>query len=101
MPSEKKIDQVKNLTERLKEAKSVVLVDYQGLTHPQLSELRKRLESGGGSLMVTKNTLLKLALKSSTYNGSAELTAEALQPNWSHRHSIYQKRSHSPTKSPG
>lgn len=68
MPSQKKIAQVKDLTERLKKAKSVVLIDYQGLNHQQLADLRKKLKKSGGSLMVTKNTLLKLALKSSTSN---------------------------------
>lgn len=65
MVAQKKIDQVKNLTEKLKEAKSVVFVNYQGLTHEQLALLRKKLKEVGGFLMVTKNTLLKLALKSS------------------------------------
>lgn len=67
MPSQKKIEQVKDLTERLKESKSVVLVDYRGLTHQQLRDLRKKLKETGTSLMVTKNTLLKLALKNADY----------------------------------
>jgi len=62
MPSEKKIEQVKNLTEELKKAKSVVLVNYQGLTHQQLADLRNKLKEVNGSLMITKNTLLRLAL---------------------------------------
>lgn len=67
MPSQKKIEQVKNLTDKLKSSQSVVLVDYQGLTHQQLADLRKRLHETKSSLMITKNTLLKLAFKSGNY----------------------------------
>ena len=67
MPSNKNIEQVKTLTDKLEKAESVVLVDYKGLTHQQLAELRKKLSKSGGSLAVTKNTLLKLAFKSSSY----------------------------------
>lgn len=67
MPSQKKIEQVKNLTQKLKEANSIVLLDYQGLTHQQLSGLRKKLKEVGSTLSVTKNSLLKLALKSSHF----------------------------------
>lgn len=68
MPSKKKIEQVKDLTEKLKKAKSVVLVDYKGLTHQQLADLRAKLKEAGSSLMVTKNTLVKLALESSHFS---------------------------------
>lgn len=68
MPSKRNIDQLKTLTDKLAKAKSVVLMNYKGLTHQQLADLRKKLSEGGNSLIVTKNTLLKLALKSSFYN---------------------------------
>lgn len=67
MASEKKIEQVKKLTEKLKEADSLVLVNYKGLTHQQLVDLRKRLKETGSSLMVTKNTLLERAIKASSF----------------------------------
>lgn len=65
MPAPKKVEKLKNLAQKLKEADSVVLLNYQGLTHKQLSDLRKKLKEVGSLLSVTKNTLLRLALKSS------------------------------------
>lgn len=62
MPSARNINQLKNLTERLKKARSLVLVDYQGLSHGQLTDLRHQLKELKTDLMITKNTLLKLAL---------------------------------------
>jgi large subunit ribosomal protein L10 len=52
-----------DLTERIKRAKTIVLVDYRGLTVPQISTLRSSLKSVGGEITVAKNTLMKIALK--------------------------------------
>lgn len=54
---------VDDLVARLKDAKSAVLVDYQGLSVKQLNELREKISEVGGSFSVVKNTLLKLALQ--------------------------------------
>ena len=51
------------LQEKLAKAKSFVLVDHTGLSVPQQEELRKRVRQTGGEFTVTKNTLMKLALK--------------------------------------
>jgi len=63
MPSQKKIDQVKNLIEKLGRAKALFLADYRGLTHQQLETLKKSLKKAQGEFVVAKNTLLKIALK--------------------------------------
>ena len=60
---QKKIDQVKALTDKLTKAKALVLTDPQGLTHKQLEDLRKKLKQTQGELTVSKNTLMKRALK--------------------------------------
>ncbi|ACO45448.1 50S ribosomal protein L10 [Deinococcus deserti] len=39
------------------------VVNYQGLTAGQLSELRKSIREKGGQLIVAKNTLINLALQ--------------------------------------
>lgn len=52
---------VENLTEELKDASGVVLVDYTGLTVAQQQDLKKRLSEVGANLRVVKNTLFKLA----------------------------------------
>lgn len=54
---------VANLTEQLKSAKSIVLVDYTGLTVKMQQELKKRLREIGAEMSVVKNTLFKMALR--------------------------------------
>jgi large subunit ribosomal protein L10 len=44
-----------------KNAKSIVLVDYRGLTVAQVSELRNTVRQTGGVYKVYKNRLLKIA----------------------------------------
>ena len=65
MATQKKIDTVKNLTEKLTQAKAIVLADYSGLTHPQLEQLRKKLKSLQAEFKVVKNRLLQRALTAS------------------------------------
>ena len=55
---------VEDLAARLKDAKSVAVIDYQGLATKQLNELRTKIKAVGGVFMVAKNTLLKLAFES-------------------------------------
>ena len=44
-----------------KDAKSIVLVDYRGLTVAQATELRNNVRSAGGAYKVYKNRLMKIA----------------------------------------
>lgn len=62
MPSEKKVQIVEQLKEKLSEARGVVLTDYQGLSVPEVETLRANLQGVGAGYQVVKNTLLKLAL---------------------------------------
>jgi large subunit ribosomal protein L10 len=57
-----KIDKVKNLVERLRGAKAIVLVDYKGINIEQVNELRNRFRNDNVDYLVQKNTLLKIAL---------------------------------------
>ena len=63
MKKQEKIFTVQNLAAQLKEAKTVVLTDYQGLTANQIAQLRTMVKNVGGELVVVKNTLLERALK--------------------------------------
>lgn len=56
-----KITFVDNLTKDLKEAKSLILVNYTGLDVKGQQELKKRLDSVDSYMVVVKNTLLKRA----------------------------------------
>lgn len=59
---QKKMDIVRDLTEKIGKSKIVVLADYRGIKHKQLEELRKALKKDQGELIVTKNRLVKRAL---------------------------------------
>lgn len=52
---------IDNLTKELKDAKSVILVNYAGLAVKSQQDLKSRLREVGGRMVVVKNTLLKLA----------------------------------------
>lgn len=62
MATQKKIDTVTELTEKIGKATSIVLTEYQGLKHKQLEELRKMLRKVDAEFVVIKNRLLKRAL---------------------------------------
>jgi large subunit ribosomal protein L10 len=58
---QEKKDYVGALADKLKEAKSVVFVDYTGMAVAMQQELKARLRETGGSMLVAKNTLVRLA----------------------------------------
>lgn len=60
---EVKIQTVARILEKVEKAKALVFLNYQGLTHQQLEELKKTLKESGARLAVTKNNLLKIALQ--------------------------------------
>lgn len=52
---------VSEIEELAKNAKSIVLVDYRGLTVAQATELRNEVRNAGGVYKVYKNRLMKIA----------------------------------------
>lgn len=60
---EQKSKIVEKLENNLKDHQSMVFVDYQGLKASDIFSLRKKLKQKGCSLMVSKKTLFKIALK--------------------------------------
>lgn len=69
MPKTKqqKKDIVTDLKERLLKSKSLVFTDYKGMTMSQLSAIRNQLGELSAEFSVTKNNLIKIALKESGY----------------------------------
>jgi large subunit ribosomal protein L10 len=59
---QRKIDAVRELTDKASRAKSIVLADYRGLKHKQLEELRRTLKKANADFTVTKNRLFAKAL---------------------------------------
>lgn len=62
-----KEEAVKNLTEKLQRAKSVVFADYKGMKMNQISDLRNKLAEIDAQFEVTKNTLVLRALTANYY----------------------------------
>ena len=63
MANSKKIEQVAILKEKIERAKSIVFVDYKGITVNQDTELRKQMRESGTEYLVAKNRLFRIALK--------------------------------------
>jgi len=53
--------ELKELAVAFREAETAVLVDYRGITVPQVTELRRQVRAAGGRYRVVKNTLAKRA----------------------------------------
>lgn len=77
MKKTEKYTAVENLTEELKVATSVVLVDYTGLSVKAQQELKRRLKVVNASMSVVKNTLFKIAGTNAKVDGDI-LTDEVL-----------------------
>jgi len=75
MKKQEKIFEVDNLTQKIKQAKSLALVDYRGLTANQIANLRSLIKKAGGELQVVKNTLLLRALEKASFE-TKDLTIE-------------------------
>jgi len=61
MATQKKIDTVQELTDKIAKAKSLVFADYVGLKHKQLEDLRRKLRAVDAEFVVTKNKLMERA----------------------------------------
>ena len=58
---------VEEISAGIKDAQSVVLVDYRGLTVEQDTQLRKSLREAGVSYKVYKNTMMNFAFKDTDF----------------------------------
>ncbi|MCS6839238.1 MAG: 50S ribosomal protein L10 [Roseiflexaceae bacterium] len=63
MPTQRKIEAVADLKQRLKRMQVTVVADYRGLSVADMTDLRKKLRESGAELMVVKNTLTMIAAR--------------------------------------
>jgi large subunit ribosomal protein L10 len=64
---------VQEITEGFKNAKTVAIVSYQGLTVAETQELRRQLREKNAKMGVYKNTLVRRALKDQGIEGLDEI----------------------------
>lgn len=73
MPSAKVLEakkaQVKELANKLSQAKMTFFVDYKGITVDEDKNIRKAYRESGNECMVVKNSLIKLACKEANIEG--------------------------------
>ncbi|NLL79090.1 MAG: 50S ribosomal protein L10 [Clostridiales bacterium] len=62
---------VEEISASIKDAQSVVLVDYRGLTVAQDTDLRKQLREAGITYKVYKNTMMNFAFKGTDFEALA------------------------------
>lgn len=68
----RKTSALTELKDLVKNAKSVAVADYKGMSVTQATEIRKAVRKAGGEVKVTKNTLFKIA------SGNKDLKLEGL-----------------------
>ncbi|HWO73467.1 MAG TPA: 50S ribosomal protein L10 [Dehalococcoidia bacterium] len=73
MPTAKKIEEVKALTETLSRSSVVIGADYRGLRVDETTALRRQLRDAGLQMQVVKNTLFLRAAEAAGRPGLAEL----------------------------
>jgi large subunit ribosomal protein L10 len=60
-----KSQQITELNEEIGKASNAFLIEFKGITVPQVTELRKQVRETGSGYVVVKNTLALIALKDS------------------------------------
>lgn len=69
---------VEELTQRIKDAKSVVIIDYLGLTVDEVTKLRVELLNSGCEMQVIKNNITRRAMAELGYD---EMSDHLVGPN--------------------
>lgn len=67
---------LQRLTDKMKEAKSVVFADYQGISVKDLDALRKEMRKEGVKFDIAKKTLIKIAATQSGYEEIPDVLLE-------------------------
>lgn len=73
MPTDAKAAMIDELTDKLKRTRSAVLLQTEGLTVAEISEMRRRLSGSGVEMHVVKNTLLRIASERAQYQDISKL----------------------------
>ena len=69
MNKNEKTQAISELEAAIGKARNAFLIDFKGVTVPQVTELRKQVRETGSKYLVVKNTLALIALKDSPMTG--------------------------------
>src|SRR5436189_4913149 len=67
-----KVTEQTELESVFRASSTAVIVDYRGVTVPQVTELRRQIRATGASYRVVKNTLARRAAKGTTFESCIE-----------------------------
>lgn len=67
-----KNQKVEEIKEKFAQAKVAIVSDYRGLSVTEITNLRRKLQEEKGDYTVIKNTLAKIAIKDSEFEGLGE-----------------------------
>lgn len=74
MDRNQKAAEIEALKTRISECETIVVAQYSGLTVAEMTDLRSKLRAAGAdSFKVTKNTLMRIALKGSRFEEISDL----------------------------
>ena len=85
---ERKQEDLNALTEHLKNSKSAMIVSFTKLTVTKDQEFRNQLRSAGADYKVVKNTLARLAVKGTPYEGATEHLKGVTGIAWSNEDAV-------------
>lgn len=60
---EKKQEIIASISEKMQKAKAIVFTNYQGLTHKQLEDFKKKIKTMDSDFMIAKNSLVLRSAK--------------------------------------
>ncbi|GIV97313.1 MAG: 50S ribosomal protein L10 [Herpetosiphonaceae bacterium] len=69
MPTERKVETVRELADRLQRMQVAIVTDYRGLSVAEITALRRQLREKGAEFVVAKNTLTRLAAREAGKDG--------------------------------
>jgi large subunit ribosomal protein L10 len=69
MPTQRKVEAIEEVREKLLRASALVITDYRGLTVDQLQDVRRRLRAADVDYVVVKNTLARRAADETGLDG--------------------------------
>jgi len=80
MASIKNIQQVNHLSTEIDKTYGLVFLNYQGLKHGDIEDLRNEVEKIGCKVHISKNSLLAIALRQTKHQAVIDLVKKYIEP---------------------